>query len=129
MGLVERLKRDIVFLDGLARSLYAYRDLKVGAAVTVADDLERSVDKYADNVAFRFEGASTTYRQLEARANAYAHWAQAQGLKQGDAVALVMGNKPDYVACWFGLAKIGVVTALINTNLVGAPLAHCINIS
>lgn len=27
---------------------------------------------------------------------------------------------------WLGLAKIGVVTALINTNLVGDPLVHSI---
>ncbi|MGE3143134.1 MAG: AMP-binding protein, partial [Hyphomonadaceae bacterium] len=129
MSPLERIWRDIVFLDGLARTLYAYRHLKPTGKRTLADDLEASVDKHRDNLAFRFEDASLTYAAFEARANAYAHWALAQGLKRGDTVALFMGNKPDYVACWFGLSKVGVITALINSNLMGAPLAHCLAIS
>ena len=51
-----------------------------------------------------------------------------QGLKVGDAVALNLENCPDFAAIWFGLAKIGVAPALINTNLEGDGLAHCIGI-
>ncbi|MEL6259226.1 MAG: long-chain-acyl-CoA synthetase, partial [Pseudomonadota bacterium] len=95
----------------------------------VADDLERSVDKHRNNVAFRFNDAITTYSQLDARANAVAHWALDQGLKPRDVVALFMENKPDYVAIWYGLSKIGVVTALINNQLADKALAHCVNIA
>ncbi len=129
MGVLERVRNDIALIDGLRRTLAAYSKLSATGDETVADDLEASMDKHAGNLAFRFEGASMTYAALEARANRYAHWALAQGLKPRDTVALFMANKPDYVACWFGLSKVGVVTALINTNLTGAPLAHCLNIS
>ena len=95
----------------------------------VADDLEASVDRNAGRVAFRFEGHDTTYEAFDARANRYAHWALRQGLQPGDVVALFMGNAPDYVACWYGLSKVGVVTALINSGLTGASLAHCLSIS
>ncbi|CAH1391128.1 unnamed protein product [Nezara viridula] len=37
-----------------------------------------------------------------------------------------MTNQPQYVCIWLGLAKIGVVTALINSNLTSKPLSHCI---
>jgi fatty-acyl-CoA synthase len=40
-----------------------------------------------------------------------------------------MPNCVDYVAIWLGLTQLGYVTALINTNLVGAGLAHCIRTS
>jgi fatty-acyl-CoA synthase len=40
-----------------------------------------------------------------------------------------MPNRLEYFAIWYGLSKIGVVTALINNNLAGLPLAHCLNIS
>ena len=61
-----------------------------------------------------------TYRQLDARANRYARWALARGLGKGDAVALMMPNRPEYMAIWFGLTRAGVGDALINTNLAGA---------
>jgi fatty-acyl-CoA synthase len=37
-----------------------------------------------------------------------------------------MHNCSDYVAVWLGVAKAGGLTALLNTNLTGAPLAHAI---
>ncbi|MGE0046784.1 MAG: AMP-binding protein, partial [Hyphomonadaceae bacterium] len=129
MGLLARLKSEWAVFDGAMRSLKAYEDLDAEGTRTIADDIEASIDQYPENVAFRFEGASLTYRAFEARANRYAHWARAQGLKPGDVVALFMTNRPDYVACWIGLSKAGVVAALINSNLAGAPLTHSINIS
>ena len=37
-----------------------------------------------------------------------------------------MENRPEYVATWLGLAKIGVIPALINHNLKNIALAHAI---
>ena len=39
-----------------------------------------------------------------------------------------MPNRPEYLAVWLGIAKAGGATALINTNLAGASLAHSLNI-
>ena len=36
-------------------------------------------------------------------------------------------HRPEYIGLWLGLAKIGVVPALINNNLSGQPLLHSIN--
>lgn len=51
------------------------------------------------------------------------------GLKKGDCVALFMENKPQFPVIWFGLGKLGVITALINTNLRLKPLTHCIQVA
>ena len=40
-----------------------------------------------------------------------------------------MPNRPEYLAIWLGIAQIGGVVALLNTNLTGAALAHCIAIA
>jgi fatty-acyl-CoA synthase len=40
-----------------------------------------------------------------------------------------MPNRIEYVAVWYGLTKVGVATALINNQLTGKALAHCLNIS
>jgi fatty-acyl-CoA synthase len=65
-----------------------------------------------------------TYAALAARMHRYARWALAEGLAKGDAVALMAGNSPDYMALWLGLSSVGIVVALINTNLRGDALVH-----
>ena len=72
------------------------------------------------------EAASLTYADLAARARRYARWALAQGLAKGEVVALMAPGGPDYVAAWLGLSRVGVIVALINTNLRSAALAHCL---
>ncbi len=70
-----------------------------------------------------------SYRALSERINQYARWALASGIKKGDAVCLLMPSRPDYIAAWLGIGKVGGVVALINTKLVGQSLAHCINLA
>ena len=48
--------------------------------------------------------------------------------RKGDTVCLLMPNRPEYLAIWVGITRVGGVVALINTNLIGTALAHCINI-
>jgi fatty-acyl-CoA synthase len=69
-----------------------------------------------------------TYRALDQRANRYARWALEQNLGKGETVCLVMPNRPEYLAIWLGITKVGAVVSLINTNLRGSALAHCLDI-
>jgi fatty-acyl-CoA synthase len=69
-----------------------------------------------------------TYRELAERSNQYARWALEQKLAKGEVVCLLMTNRPEYFAVWLGITSIGGVVALLNTNLVGPSLSHCINI-
>jgi fatty-acyl-CoA synthase len=69
-----------------------------------------------------------TYRALDARVNRYARWALEQKLGKGETVCLVMPNRPEYMAIWLGITKVGAVVSLINTNLRGSALAHCLDI-
>jgi fatty-acyl-CoA synthase len=71
---------------------------------------------------------SFTYDQLVRRANQYARWSLHQGLRKGEVVALLMTNRPEYFALWLGLTCVGCVVALLNSNLVGDSLAHCIGV-
>jgi fatty-acyl-CoA synthase len=69
-----------------------------------------------------------TFQALAERANRYARWALAQNLGKGEAVGLIMPNRPEYMAIWLGISSVGGVASLINTNLRGASLGHCIDI-
>jgi len=129
MGLKARLSREIRFLRGLRRTLRWVSPIKPDSRNLACDDLEAAVDKWRAKPAITCEGKTLTYGEFDALANRYAHWAKAQGLTRGETVALYMHNRLDYVAIWYGLSKVGVVTSLINNQLTGAALAHCINIS
>ena len=129
MGLFDGIKREIVYIRGVQRTLKRVGAVEPDDKLSVADVFEESVDKHKSNIALRFQDKIFTYGELDARANQYADWALRQGYTVGDAVALFMDNKPDYIAFWLGLSKVGVTVALINNNLQGAGLAHCVNIA
>ena len=69
-----------------------------------------------------------TYRGLAARVNQYARWALDAGIAKGEVVCLLMTNRPEYMAIWLGVTSVGGVVSLLNTNLPGPSLAHCINV-
>ena len=129
MGPLKRIAREIRFMDGLVRTLWRVRKIDPDSDFLVCDDFEEAVDKFADHTAIVFEGERYTYRQLDALANRFAAWADAQGLKPGDTVALLLPNRAEYIPAWVGLTKLGIAAALINNNLTGAALAHCLSIS
>src|SRR5271155_4472057 len=89
--------------------------------------IEELAARCGDAPALLSDREQFSYRALAHRSNQYARWALAQGLTKGDTVCLFMPNRPEYLAIWLGITKIGVVVALLNTNLTGASLAHCVN--
>ena len=124
-----RLKRDWRFLRGLNRTLARVKTIAKDSDNLICDDLQGAVDEWRDRPAMTFEGRTVTYGELDAMANRYAHWAKSLNLRRGQTVALFMPNRLEYFPVWYGLSKVGVVTALINNQLAGLPLAHCLNIS
>src|SRR5215471_7142990 len=85
-------------------------------------------DQHGGAPALISERETLSYRALAARANRYARWALAQNLGKGETVGLLMPNRPDYMAAWLGITRVGGVVALVNTHLTGRALAHCIEI-
>lgn len=94
--------------------------------------LGREVEKQArecpQHPAILWQDAVISYDEYNRRSNRYAHFFQSQGYKKGDVVALLMDNCPEYLMVVTGLAKIGVITALINTGVRGEVLAQGINL-
>ena len=129
MGLFARISSEFRFLRGLTRVLMGVREIDPESGVLICDDFEAAVDRFADHTAILFENDVVTYRQLDGIANRFAAWAEAQHIQRGETVALLLPNRSEYVAVWMGLAKRGIATALINTNLTGGALAHCLSIS
>ncbi|GIU67274.1 long-chain-acyl-CoA synthetase [Candidatus Phycosocius spiralis] len=129
MGLFSSIQRELTYISTLRRTNEWIKDLSPESTTLLPDHWESICDQNNPRPAIIFEGKTWTYGQLDGRANLYAHWAISIGLKTGDVVALFMQNRPDYLAAWYGLAKVGVIVALINHNLQGPSLLHCITIA
>lgn len=98
---------------------------------TIAKIFQKTARKYPEKTALIFQGTgeSWTFRQLDEYSNQVANFFYGQGFRSGDVVALFMESRNQYVGLWLGLAKIGVETALVNSNLRMEALLHCITIS
>jgi fatty-acyl-CoA synthase len=128
MGWSQRLASEIAYVTGPVRALTRTRTIAKKPAHTLRELIETLAGRFADRQALVSDRQTITYRQLNARSNQYARWYADQAKARGDVVGLLMPNRPEYLCIWIGIAKAGGVTALLNTNLPGLSLAHCINV-
>jgi fatty-acyl-CoA synthase len=70
-------------------------------------------------------GLRLTYRQLDDRAASCARsWLDVLGLEPGDRVALLSGNRVEFIDVFFAAAKSGIVLVPLNTRLTPAELGY-----
>ena len=76
--------------------------------------LESAADWLPKRTALIFYGSRLTYRQLNAKANQFAHVLHGLGVKPGERVMVVLPNIPQMVVAYYGILKIGGVIVLSN---------------
>lgn len=85
------------------------------------------MSKHPQKTAFFYEQKTWKFQEVEDFSNRIANYFKSQGYKKGDKVALLLESCPEFVCIWLGLSKLGVITALINTNLKRDSLWHCVS--
>lgn len=65
-----------------------------------------------------------SYAQVNAQANRIAHYLLAQGIGKGDCVAIFIENRPQLLISVLAMAKVGAVSAMLNTSQTGDALVH-----
>ena len=128
MSIYQRLRDDARFAAGAWRSLRQTIPIARHPTRTFPVLMEEAAARHGDRPALISDAETLTYRELDARANRYARWALTGGLAKGEVVCLLMPNRPEYLAIWLGITRVGGAVALLNTNLTGASLAHCIDL-
>ncbi|KAL8997930.1 MAG: hypothetical protein Q9169_002923 [Polycauliona sp. 2 TL-2023] len=77
-----------------------------------------------------YQGTAWTYRETYDTVLKYGTWLKTTyNVAPKEVVALVFMNCPEFVFLMLGLWSIGANPALINYNLTGAPLIHCLAVS
>ncbi|MCP4624456.1 MAG: acyl--CoA ligase, partial [bacterium] len=100
-----------------------------GIENTIGALLDKAARRYGENKAlhFDYENIGFSYRQLNARVNQYANVLQAEGIKKGDHVAVMLPNRPEFPVTWLALAKLGAVMVPLNTRYQALDLEYVLN--
>ncbi|XP_016373257.1 very long-chain acyl-CoA synthetase-like [Sinocyclocheilus rhinocerous] len=116
--------------------VYMYRALGFGIRLNVykrktpfysiVDCFLEAVKKHPRKAFIHFEGKTYSYEEVDKESNKVANALRSEaGLREGDSVALFLGNEPRFVWTWLGLAKLGCPAALLNFNIRSKSLLHC----
>ena len=104
----------------------ASAQIKPADLYTLADRLEAQARAFPERSLLIDGEQHFSYASVDAQANRMAHVFHAKGLRPGDVCAIAMENRPQFFFSWFGLVKLGVVVAFINTQVNGKPLVHAL---
>jgi long-chain acyl-CoA synthetase len=86
--------------------------------------LEDSFAQYADRCAYSFMGKDISFAQTNAESLALAAYLQSLGLVQGDRVAIMMPNVPQYPVAVAAVLRAGFVVVNVNPLYTARELEH-----
>ncbi|KAL8919452.1 MAG: hypothetical protein Q9172_004968 [Xanthocarpia lactea] len=117
---------DILHAKGYA-ALSEYRDR---ANLFYVLEQHAFARKTANHPFLIYQGTTWTFRETYDTVLKYGTWLKTRyNVASKEVVALVFMNCPEFVFLWLGLWSIGAHPALVNYNLTGAALIHCLTIS
>ncbi|MFH1882800.1 MAG: AMP-binding protein, partial [Planctomycetota bacterium] len=88
--------------------------------------LKQKVDEYGNRDFLFFKDQAYSYEDLDQESDKIASGLQAMGIGKGDKVAIMMGNRPEFLFIWFGLSKLGAIEVPINTAHRGSLLTYMV---
>lgn len=80
-----------------------------------------------EKVGFIHKEQQLTFTEMNARANSFAQFLHQRGLQAGDKIAVLCKNNEHVVAAFFGAAKLGVVTVMLNHRLQVPELQYIVD--
>ena len=95
--------------------------------ICMPDILDRTAKQFPEKTALIFQGFTLSFRQLKDMVDRFAACLTAFGVKQGDAVALLLPNVIPCVAAYFAILKIGAISVMNNPLYSDPELDHQFN--
>ena len=90
----------------------------------LASNLESAAASFPGREAIVFDGRRWTYAEIEEQANQVANGLHRAGIREGDHVALVCPNRPEFVTSYFGILKVGAVVVCVSALLKAREIAY-----
>jgi len=120
-----------VFLTGTpkrVKGMYLANRKSGDHAVGLGVCLEKACKSNPTGVALIYQDREYSYARFNAWVNRIVYSLAAMGTKKGDVVAILVENRPELLACIAAIAKLGAVSALLNTSQRGAVLKHSVEL-
>ena len=95
--------------------------------ICMPDILDRTAKQFPEKTALIFQGFTLSFRQLKDMVDRFAACLTAFGVKQKDAVALLLPNVIPCVAAYFAILKIGAISVMNNPLYSDPELDHQFN--
>src|SRR6202042_1234876 len=92
----------------------------------LARSLDRNADRTPDGDAVIFRDTRLSHRQLLGRVNALAAAFLEAGVGKGDIVALLMGNRPEFLESALAVNRVGAAFLPLNVRLAEPELEYII---
>ncbi len=100
-------------------------EVDVNEYSSIADLLEKSIERYRNLVAYECMGVEFTYDDLDRNSQDFASYLQnVLGLNKGDRVAVMMPNLLQYPIAIFGILRAGLVVVNVNPLYTPRELEH-----
>ncbi|MEN8159957.1 MAG: long-chain-acyl-CoA synthetase [Myxococcota bacterium] len=125
----DRLRTLWTELRAVARVAPHLPRVRPGAPWSPARLLEERARELGGRPALLFEDRRYSWAEVDREVDRAAEAFRRMGVREGDVVALLMDNRPEFLFAATALNRIRAGGALINTNITGGALAHAIRIA
>ncbi|WP_308196982.1 long-chain-acyl-CoA synthetase [Rhodococcus sp. CH91] len=126
-GLVSKLPRMAADLPIVLRGA-AGMTRKPHARETIGSVFQKLAERHPERLFLRFDGDSLSYGEANARVNRYASVLADRGVRTGDVVGILMGNRPETLLLALATVKLGAAAGMLNVNQRGEVLEHSLSL-
>jgi long-chain acyl-CoA synthetase len=91
---------------------------------TVYDIFKRNARLFKNKIAIQSEDLQITFGELYDQVNAVAAWLTSKGIGQGDRIAVLTKNRPEFFPVTGAIAALGAIMVPINFRLLADEIKH-----
>ncbi len=102
-------------------------EIDVAKYASLLELIDHAFATHRQKLAYSFMGASVTYAQTDSLSQALAAYLQSLGLVQGDRVAIMLPNVPQYPVAVAAILRAGYVVVNVNPLYTARELEHQLN--
>ncbi|WP_223592918.1 fatty acid--CoA ligase family protein [Neobacillus bataviensis] len=95
--------------------------------MNLSSQLYQTAKDYSNKPAYYFMGQSSTYAELDGAITKFASGLEKLGVKQGDHIALLLGNSPHFVISLYGALRLGATVIPVNPIYTAEEIGYILN--